>query len=245
MIVFGIAYLLLLLMALLFQLAIKRKNKDKASGQSSWGKFIVFALIAPVIMSVYFLFPQFQEALHLTIGLLSISELAIQLTKRNTPIWITFLSLIGMGLIGFSFWNLVRPSTDFSSNQLASVYFTVVIFDSYSQLTGQMFGKRKLFPRISPNKTIGGLIFGMVATLVSISLLALFTDHFALSLTSCVAVLFLAFVGDTSASLIKRKLGIKDFSKLMPYQGGVLDRFDSYLIASLTLPIFSLLHINI
>lgn len=106
---------------------------------------------------------------------------------------------------------------------------------------GKLFGGRKLAPRISPNKTIEGLLGGvMLAVVVAIIGAKLIgTDNGALLGVIAVAIVTVLFsvVGDLFESLLKRHVNVKDSSNLIPGHGGVLDRVDSVLAA---LPVFAL-----
>lgn len=116
--------------------------------------------------------------------------------------------------------------------------------DSGAQLAGMAFGKHKMSPNISPKKTvegaIGGLVFSLILNAVAIILynrLADFKmDEFAVTvlLAACLPVSFLGMMGDLSASVLKRNFGVKDFGKIFPGHGGVMDRFDSSMF---TLPV--------
>jgi len=110
--------------------------------------------------------------------------------------------------------------------------FTVCVFDAFSQLSGQLFGKRKITPNISPNKTLGGLVGGASIALI-LGVIANFNSAFGIVhviiLILCVVVA--SFVGDLAASYIKRQYAVKDFSRLLPGHGGILDRFDSWIVA--------------
>lgn len=106
---------------------------------------------------------------------------------------------------------------------LMFVFFIAVVFDGFSQVTGQLFGGPKLTPWISPNKTVAGLCGGLLVTCATAEYVAPHT--LSLSLPLCAA----ALLGDLSASLYKRLNGAKDYPAFFPGHGGVLDRFDSYL----------------
>ncbi len=111
--------------------------------------------------------------------------------------------------------------------------------DIFAYLVGSKFGKHKLCPAISPKKSIEGAVGGVVgAALVNILLLLVFRKFIFEegSLISYPAVAVLSVVlsvismfGDLAASTIKRNFGIKDFGKLLPGHGGIMDRFDSAL----------------
>ena len=114
----------------------------------------------------------------------------------------------------------------------------VAITDSGAYFIGRKFGKRKLAPRISPNKTlegsVGGTISGVIVGVIFGVVTGLSTNVMTLLLMSLVVAIVAQF-GDLVASSMKREYGIKDFGKLFPGHGGVLDRLDSHLYASLAL----------
>ena len=113
--------------------------------------------------------------------------------------------------------------------------------DSGAYFAGRRFGKRKLAPRISPNKTIEGLLGGVASGLVVALAFAPFAGATlrelpAVALVAIVAVLF-SVVGDLFESLLKRHVGAKDSGDLIPGHGGILDRIDGVIAA---LPVFAL-----
>ena len=113
--------------------------------------------------------------------------------------------------------------------------------DSGAYFAGRRFGKHKLSPRISPNKTIEGLVGGMVAA-VAIALIATpfagaSLDQLPLVAAVVVVTVLFSVVGDLFESLLKRHVGAKDSGDLIPGHGGILDRIDSVLAA---LPVFAL-----
>lgn len=123
--------------------------------------------------------------------------------------------------------------------------------DTGAYIGGRLFGKRKLAPKISPNKTIGGAISGIVTCMISMPLFGLIysairvgegapvaVDYLRIELIAPVVAL-MAIAGDLSASLIKRQCGVKDFGSIMPGHGGVMDRFDSVLFVAPLLLIYS------
>lgn len=113
--------------------------------------------------------------------------------------------------------------------------------DSGAYFVGRRFGKRKLSPRISPNKTVEGLLGGLVAGIavgVAGGLLA-GAQPVQLPWVALIAALAVAasVIGDLYESLLKRHVGAKDSSNLLPGHGGILDRLDGVLAA---LPVFAL-----
>ncbi len=116
---------------------------------------------------------------------------------------------------------------------LLGVFILFWCNDTGAYLSGRAFGKRALFPQVSPKKTWEGLIGGIILCLVA----AFVISKFALSLglkewmiTGVIVAIF-GTLGDLVESMWKRKLGIKDSGKLMPGHGGMLDRFDGFFIA--------------
>ncbi len=111
-------------------------------------------------------------------------------------------------------------------------YILVMVSDASSQHSGQLFGKHKIFGRISPKKTLEGVIGGIFMTLLSsILLYKLIEVTIIHSLFLGFSISFMANLGDLSASAYKRRFGAKDFSRIIPGHGGFLDRFDSFLMA--------------
>lgn len=109
--------------------------------------------------------------------------------------------------------------------------------DSGAYLAGRAFGKHKMAPKISPKKTIegavGGILFSVVLNLIAFFLFEKITSQqpmpWWMILVITIPISFLGMMGDLSASVIKRNYGVKDFGKIFPGHGGVMDRFDSAL----------------
>jgi len=104
-------------------------------------------------------------------------------------------------------------------------------------VSGKLIGRRKITPRVSPNKTIGGFLGGLVGTiLLSAALAPILTPIGAWQAAVIGALLATAgFFGDIVMSALKRDLGIKDTGTMLPGHGGILDRIDSLVF---TAPIF-------
>ena len=113
--------------------------------------------------------------------------------------------------------------------------------DSGAYFVGRKFGQRKLAPSVSPNKSIEGLIGGVLT--VAIIIIVVQTTYLHLTFSQHILFLILSIVtvfssvqGDLFESMIKRRAGIKDSGRILPGHGGVLDRIDSLLAAA---PIFA------
>jgi phosphatidate cytidylyltransferase len=97
---------------------------------------------------------------------------------------------------------------------------------------------RKLAPSISPNKTWSGAIVGALASFVLARVF--YGSVFETKITLLIALIISSIVGDLLESKIKRLLGVKDTGSIIPGHGGVIDRLDSFLMATYTLIIFDL-----
>lgn len=111
--------------------------------------------------------------------------------------------------------------------------------DTCALFSGMAFGKHKLAPVISPKKTIEGAVGGVLGAIILLVVYGFAVDALAgvhLSILLCIALgLFgavLGQIGDLSFSIVKRKTGIKDYGKIFPGHGGVLDRFDSVIFVA-------------
>lgn len=159
------------------------------------------------------------------------------------------VSVFAGALVPFGFSVFIRLRDMFQIEQFGIylIFYGLICAlatDSGAQLAGMVFGKHKMSPNISPKKTvegaIGGLIFSLILNAVAMILynrLADFKmDEFAVTvlLAACLPVSFLGMMGDLSASVLKRNFGVKDFDKIFPGHGGVMDRFDSSMF---TLPV--------
>lgn len=121
-----------------------------------------------------------------------------------------------------------------------SVFVFLWCNDAGAYCIGSLIGKRKLFPRISPNKSWEGSIGGAVVAIAVSQLIAYFAPKFMLECPFyspyawaglALTVVVFGTWGDLIESLLKRKLGIKDSGNVLPGHGGMLDRFDSTLLA--------------
>lgn len=133
-------------------------------------------------------------------------------------------------------------------------YFYLLVFigpwvsDTFAYLCGRMFGKHKLIPEVSPKKTvegsIGGIVFAAVAYVVYALIVSLMNDasyesNYLVMAFAGALVSVISQIGDLSASVIKRRFGIKDYGWIFPGHGGVMDRFDSVILTAPVLYILS------
>lgn len=203
------------------------RHSQGAQARERWLKLGFYFLI--LILVFFSIYTEYVRLLAICIGLVGLYEIikAHLFSARPLlffcPVLIIYLALI-VAFIDFGH----RASTE----KVCFIYFTVVIFDGFSQLCGQLFGKRKLIPSISPHKTITGLVGALV--IVSSTSLFLFPSIELSVIHTLMTTLFICFsalLGDLLASWYKRSCQIKDYGTLIPGHGGILDRFDSFIFS--------------
>jgi len=122
------------------------------------------------------------------------------------------------------------------------IFLGAWVTDTFAYFTGFLFGKHKLIPDVSPKKTIEGSIGGTLFCALSFVAFGWILDVFfeqnanlVFLFVSGILIALISQIGDLIMSVIKRHYGIKDFGKIFPGHGGMLDRFDSILAVSLGL----------
>ena len=203
------------------------RKKDRETARKSWTKFITYFFIIHIL----FLSIVFKPFIFGLIGLLITLVGLFELIKL---FWQSGFRKQKSGVISLLVYLLLSTGfLYFSRLDSALVLFTFLvlsIFDAFSQISGQLLGKRKLFPSISPEKTVEGLAGGAVIAIGSSVLLMSLSDTSVVeTLLLAAGITLFAFLGDLAASFFKRKYGVKDFSALLPGHGGFLDRFDSLI----------------
>ncbi|MBR2901571.1 MAG: phosphatidate cytidylyltransferase [Clostridia bacterium] len=139
---------------------------------------------------------------------------------------------ITAGFVALSELSALRPVLGLWS--VALVLAISWCTDTFAYFSGMLFGKKKLCPDISPKKTvagaIGGTIFGTLAGVVVFWI----AQNDPIWGLMALPVSIISQLGDLVASVIKRRFDVKDYGKIFPGHGGVLDRFDSVIPASIT-----------
>ncbi len=200
---------------------------------------IVFAFIAPFFTRMSSL-----AVLLTCVAYVILSVVSVALYRKEVPMkrmGVTyFLSLVVT--LSFSCMSYLRTVAQRDSDGLFYVILALMmawVCDTGAYFTGTFFGKHKLCPKLSPKKTVEGLVGGIACSLVFSVLAAICYQSWFLNgeaqvsyggiLLLVLVCAPLSVVGDLFASLIKRICGVKDFGKLFPGHGGVMDRFDSLL----------------
>jgi len=107
-----------------------------------------------------------------------------------------------------------------------------VLMDSLAFFAGKNFGKRSFISNVSPNKTLEGFLFAIIVSPVLLLLVS--NSIFGISLSAFLLLFFVSLmsvIGDAFASMMKRVVGVKDYSNLIPGHGGIFDRLDSHIAA--------------
>jgi len=153
----------------------------------------------------------------------------------STLLGVLWIGGLGSCLVRLRFWDPAAAGVSYmaSARPLIAVLVIVWSLDVFAYLVGKLFGRNKIAPQISPNKTIEGALAGFFAAAVAgllTSGLAGQTRHDGVILGAAIAVA--GQVGDLFESAVKRELGTKDSGSALPGHGGWLDRIDSLLFAS-------------
>ncbi|MBC3515633.1 phosphatidate cytidylyltransferase [Neobittarella massiliensis] len=203
-----------------------------------FGLFVVFYEYLPLGGFLPFLAGLFC----FTVGVLSFTVFHFQDVPYAN---VAMLYLETMAIL-FGFGSAVYMRTAFGPDALFLLFVALGsawLTDSGAYFCGRLFGKHKMSPHVSPNKTVEGAVGGVVVcALLMAGIAALYThfndgvssiNHLYLALTVAVASL-LGMMGDLVASSLKRQMQIKDYGNIMPGHGGAMDRFDSVLFTAPT-----------
>lgn len=143
-------------------------------------------------------------------------------------------------LVPFCFGAIVRIlDMDLGRHLIATPFVACFLPDAGAYFAGRAFGKHKMTPNISPNKTVEGAIGGVVCAMLGMVIYGLVLQFACgLKINYILAVLYgllgagASIMGDLFFSAVKRQTGIKDYGKLFPGHGGVMDRLDSLMLVS-------------
>ena len=157
---------------------------------------------------------------------------------RNKPeledVFFSVLPIFSVLLPGLCILNFFKAEAQYVQNIFIILSFSIpLVGDIFAFFSGKRFGKRKLCPAVSPNKTIEGAIGGLCGSMLSSLICWLLLQLFGTSLPFWHFILLgivggvAGQIGDLFASLIKRHCKVKDFGTIFPGHGGMMDRMDS------------------
>lgn len=215
------------------------RKKTKADARKNRIKFIAYFFIIHILFFSIVLNPlvfRYISVLIVVVAFWEILALFRNSAYRKRGFFILSALVLGLLSLGFlTFGKLGKEVVLFT-------FLILSIFDSFSQISGQIWGREKIFPTISPNKTVGGVVGGAIIALLSGIILRTLTEYHLLEiLLLTVGILFFAFAGDLAASFYKRNFEVKDYNNLIPGHGGFLDRFDSLISGGAWVALFSYL----
>lgn len=196
------------------------------------------ALIFPIIFIIFI-----ENIWIFTIALSLICSFAIYEWITNNLKHLFFGILL---IINFLISSIFFVNIEIASNISTYIIFLIIIlntsiYDSLAYLVGSRYGKIRITKRISPNKTLEGLLGGLFFSALYGYLIYKYLELSNLLMIIFVVSSFFAFIGDIYISYLKRKNGIKDTGSILPGHGGILDRLDSHLIATPVAIIFFIL----
>jgi phosphatidate cytidylyltransferase len=157
---------------------------------------------------------------------------AIGVTQIKTERKTFFIFALGIQLAG---WGLVHFREDYGFTWLLWLMSVVIVTDIFGYFAGKAFGGPKFWPKVSPKKTWSGTAAGWIGAALVGGCFAFFTDAGGWIILISMVLSFAGQMGDIAESALKRRMGVKDSSTLIPGHGGLFDRFDALLGASLFL----------
>ena len=210
-------------------------------------KDIEIQMLSIFLFYLYLFLTHFIEPLNMEVLILAtIFILSFEVfRKKNNPIENIALTVLSMVWIGV-FLNCLVVIRNFSGGDGLTLimFLSVWICDSAAFIFGSKFGKTKILPKISPNKTWLGTIFGIVSVFILLIVMVGFPFYSSIkfdvdSRLLLVHIICLSFIfagigqiGDFVESMIKRQFGVKDSGTSLRGHGGFLDRMDSLMLAA-------------
>lgn len=197
--------------------------------------------IVLILINQYFVFVEYFQFFIALMVILLLAELFRNKGSAIMNVGATLLGIMYVGLFGGSLLSLREMYPDVGDLYyrggflIIAVLASIWICDSAAYFGGRALGKHKLFPRVSPNKSWEGAVFGFIFALITfIAAKFIILDFLNWSAIISIGLIVGIFgqLGDLVESLLKRDAGVKDSSALIPGHGGIFDRFDSLLLTS-------------
>lgn len=203
-------------------------------------RLIVYSMIMAFLMSVWSCFNG--RAPHLTLTLLAFLGLLfmeMMLDHVKVPFEEICICIAAGFLIPYMLSAVIRIQALTLGRYLVLIPFVVAfVSDAGAYFIGRRFGRHKLSPVVSPNKTLEGSLGGIVFAIVGMVVYVIILQILKFRVNYLVAILYgilgsvTGSFGDLCFSVIKRQTGLKDYGTLIPGHGGVLDRFDSMVFVA-------------
>lgn len=208
-------------------MAIGSRTASADVKQQRWLKFFAYIFITGVVILaiLYNKFP--------LLAVIIVAAALVELCTVNfIPVPQSFFKLfLSFGCFAIIAIGFLLFANLFVASFLLFIYFQVLVFDGFCQVSGQLFGKQRIATSVSPSKTWEGLAGGWLLCIAAAAMgLAWINLDWPAALVFGLISGFTGFIGDMLASWYKRQVHVKDYSKWLPGQGGFLDRFDSFLL---------------
>ena len=175
-------------------------------------------------------------------GLIAMSFIVLSytvLSKNRFSFMDAAFCLMSVAYVGIGFMYFYETRSE-GLRYILFAFLIVWLTDTGAYIFGRLMGKHKLWPVISPNKTIEGFFGGILVPLVMQMFVDLHMNIWLLLLVTIVLSMF-GQLGDLVESGFKRHFGVKDSGRILPGHGGILDRFDSFMFV---LPLLNILLIQ-
>lgn len=205
-----------------------------------WQRVLLAAVVAYPPLAITYLGTRY--LIELSIVAFFLSALPHVFSKKLGEVGKSIgLTLFGLFYLSVGYGSLVQIRSgrlvepELAGNWVIFLFATIWIVDTAAYYFGWKFGKTKLSPAISPNKTVVGFVGGFVGAILSAGIfnfLFLSSVGFLHLIVPAIVIAFFGQLGDLVESIFKREAGKKDSSNLIPGHGGVLDRFDSLVFAA-------------
>ena len=138
--------------------------------------------------------------------------------------------------LGFASLCAIRYTVAYGAYLCLLCFIGPFVTDTFAYFTGRFFGRHKLIPEVSPKKTVEGSVGGTVFCMIAFAVFGIvmqfgygLTVNYAMLAVAGLLSALISQIGDLIASLVKREHGVKDYGRIFPGHGGVMDRFDSVL----------------
>ncbi len=238
-IILGGIYLLVLLSIIIFSAS---KEYVKILEHKGFYPSLKIIYISEIILALIMFFDR-KEYVATALVLCSFAAFMWVLFRGRQP----YIANVATTILGFVYCgyfpyhllllrDISSPTFNDGLGFVVMMFIAILLTDVGCYYAGTKFGKHKLAPVISPNKTIEGSVGGMICAIIGVIIIGAFIPNVSWWMSISVAIVCTVFaqIGDLCESLIKRDAGVKDSGDSLPGHGGFLDRCDSYIF---TIPV--------
>ena len=200
-----------------------------------YGFYALYALIIAICFEIGNVYELYNELFAIWLFLLISSSVVLAVFTKGNDIYKGPLAALGVLYIGFFLSHVVLVErTGPTSRFVWIIFLSAFGSDIAAYFTGLYFGTKHIFTVVSPKKTLEGCIGGVIGSIILCTLFGIFFCKGYVLHCMILGMFSSVFsqLGDLTASAFKRKMGIKDYSNLIPGHGGIMDRFDSVIFSA-------------